>query len=124
MIRRPPRSTRTDTLFPYTTLFRSRHRDAVADMRRARAVKLGIILDRLGQHRGVAVTRHLRAGALKRGEDRRSGAVRTAGDILALEIGERRPDRKTGNAQSRETVCQYVTIPRVAVTVKKKQKKT
>src|SRR3546814_2270396 len=32
MIRRPPRSTRTDTLFPYTTLFRSRRfaqRDAV-----------------------------------------------------------------------------------------------
>src|SRR3546814_5474021 len=28
MIRRPPRSTRTDTLFPYTTLFRS----TVADM--------------------------------------------------------------------------------------------
>src|SRR3546814_6368376 len=25
MIRRPPRSTRTDTRFPYTTLFRSRH---------------------------------------------------------------------------------------------------
>src|SRR3546814_13813162 len=28
MIRRPPRSTRTDTLFPYTTLFRSHHRGA------------------------------------------------------------------------------------------------
>src|SRR3546814_4943442 len=27
MIRRPPRSTRTDTLFPYTTLFRSVHVD-------------------------------------------------------------------------------------------------
>src|SRR3546814_18194606 len=27
MIRRPPRSTRTDTLFPYTTLFRSHCRD-------------------------------------------------------------------------------------------------
>src|SRR3546814_6077949 len=26
MIRRPPRSTRTDTLFPYTTLFRSKNR--------------------------------------------------------------------------------------------------
>src|SRR3546814_17321533 len=26
MIRRPPRSTRTDTLFPYTTLFRSREK--------------------------------------------------------------------------------------------------
>src|SRR3546814_19931901 len=30
MIRRPPRSTRTDTLFPYTTLFRS---DCAAAMR-------------------------------------------------------------------------------------------
>src|SRR3546814_3404847 len=31
MIRRPPRSTRTDTLFPYTTLFRSgRHRAETA----------------------------------------------------------------------------------------------
>src|SRR3546814_7015826 len=29
MIRRPPRSTRTDTLFPYTTLFRSRGRPRV-----------------------------------------------------------------------------------------------
>src|SRR3546814_7183146 len=27
MIRRPPRSTRTDTLFPYTTLFRSHQPD-------------------------------------------------------------------------------------------------
>src|SRR3546814_13547126 len=30
MIRRPPRSTRTDTLFPYTTLFRSTSRRACA----------------------------------------------------------------------------------------------
>src|SRR3546814_5026677 len=34
MIRRPPRSTRTDTLFPYTTLFRSRHRPDPARQRR------------------------------------------------------------------------------------------
>src|SRR3546814_10409499 len=44
MIRRPPRSTRTDTLFPYTTLFRSdiphSHRqDELGDLARA-AVKL------------------------------------------------------------------------------------
>src|SRR3546814_18375367 len=31
MIRRPPRSTRTDTLFPYTTLFRSADLDGFAD---------------------------------------------------------------------------------------------
>src|SRR3546814_1608215 len=30
MIRRPPRSTRTDTLFPYTTLFRSGQRTCFA----------------------------------------------------------------------------------------------
>src|SRR3546814_6065143 len=37
MIRRPPRSTRTDTRFPYTTLFRSGY---------AEVVKYGLINDR------------------------------------------------------------------------------
>src|SRR3546814_4675268 len=35
MLRRPPRSTRTDTLFPYTTLFRS-NTSMVASMRAAK----------------------------------------------------------------------------------------
>src|SRR3546814_13503162 len=34
MIRRPPRSTRTDTLFPYTTLFRSRPRAGTCQERK------------------------------------------------------------------------------------------
>src|SRR3546814_6906094 len=34
MIRRPPRSTRTDTLFPYTTLFRSRQHARLARLGR------------------------------------------------------------------------------------------
>src|SRR3546814_20763688 len=37
MIRRPPRSTRTDTLFPYTTLFRSK-----TLIRRRLALMLGL----------------------------------------------------------------------------------
>src|SRR3546814_4360276 len=37
MIRRPPRSTRTDTLFPYTTLFRSTLEVGAADSRLAEA---------------------------------------------------------------------------------------
>src|SRR3546814_7340507 len=37
MIRRPPRSTRTDTLFPYTTLFRSRRSTGGHSSRRSRA---------------------------------------------------------------------------------------
>src|SRR3546814_1872573 len=36
MIRRPPRSTRTDTLFPYTTLFRCRRRPRPRSIDRAR----------------------------------------------------------------------------------------
>src|SRR3546814_2402171 len=35
MIRRPPRSTRTDTLFPYTTLFRSGSRPSIRASRRS-----------------------------------------------------------------------------------------
>src|SRR3546814_6075569 len=37
MIRRPPRSTRTDTLFPYTTLFRSRQTSGLGSVARARS---------------------------------------------------------------------------------------
>src|SRR3546814_12115109 len=40
MIRRPPRSTRTDTLFPYTTLFRSRIADIVRKGFQPRSVGL------------------------------------------------------------------------------------
>src|SRR3546814_13593575 len=52
MIRLPPRSTRTDTLFPYTTLFRSSdgerdmavadHRDAGRTQRRAQRGEIGM----------------------------------------------------------------------------------
>src|SRR3546814_21099438 len=44
MIRRPPRSTRTDTLFPYTTLFRSFTDSAIAthlNLRRLASVMSG-----------------------------------------------------------------------------------
>src|SRR3546814_10379702 len=41
MIRRPPRSTRTDTLFPYTTLFRSLLLETGSRDRRANLNTLG-----------------------------------------------------------------------------------
>src|SRR3546814_1724198 len=44
MIRRPPRSTRTDTLFPYTTLFRSI--EVITDARGYTATQLEISLTR------------------------------------------------------------------------------
>src|SRR3546814_9179069 len=47
MIRRPPRSTRTDTLFPYTTLFRSSAVDATP-------LRLQLLDDLHGAHLGRA----------------------------------------------------------------------
>src|SRR3546814_6599131 len=44
MIRRPPRSTRTDTLFPYTTLFRSQQDDIAALAKGGRTNIFGFLL--------------------------------------------------------------------------------
>src|SRR3546814_10402700 len=63
MIRRPPRSTRTDTLFPYTTLFRSGSplaaHGAVHTLRRSgwRARAHSGIAQRLGRTRGGSTER-------------------------------------------------------------------
>src|SRR3546814_8181439 len=93
MIRRPPRSTRTDTLFPYTTLFRS---DLSA---KPRCAGPGIAFER--GDRGVLVLDH--AG---------DGAERTVGDVPRdrapelprrdaprLAIGTGRDDRHIGAAE-------------------------
>src|SRR3546814_7806009 len=56
MIRRPPRSTRTDTLFPYTTLFRSRAAlDPQAQQRLARIEQVGRRLQLEGVHVDLAL---------------------------------------------------------------------
>src|SRR3546814_7035756 len=59
MILRPPRSTRTDTLFPYTTLF-DQHRHLVADGGNG-LEEFGGILDRHVEHVGdrMALELHL-----------------------------------------------------------------
>src|SRR3546814_7291409 len=59
MIRRPPRSTRTDTLFPYTTLFRSI---------RARIKGVGAARGDVAQDRGIG-------GLFEPGADRRGLAL-------------------------------------------------
>src|SRR3546814_9108604 len=50
MMRRPPRSTRTDTLFPDTTLFRSLRRDIAADDALRRGHKTCRRHHRIGTH--------------------------------------------------------------------------
>src|SRR3546814_15576654 len=51
MIRRPPRSTRTDTLFPYTTLFRSRGIEGPAGQGLDLIGKTFLVLFAVSRHR-------------------------------------------------------------------------
>src|SRR3546814_3765067 len=73
MIRRPPRSTRTDTLFPYTTLFRS------------------IVCDTLPGEKRVVVFAHFRqeiadlAAALRKGEPKSTVIMQITGDTSPKE---------------------------------------
>src|SRR3546814_5561767 len=76
MIRRPPRSTRTDTLFPYTTLFRSVQFGSVAvglhqnRVVAAVAVRVSRILQRLGRHQRDHV--HVDRAVIDRSEEHTS----------------------------------------------------
>src|SRR3546814_1194828 len=65
MIRQPPRSTRTDTLFPYTTLFRSVARRRV-DLAAGEAARAGFGR-RLGHAR--ALGEHARGGVVDHAVD-------------------------------------------------------
>src|SRR3546814_20425974 len=76
MIRRPPRSTRTDTLFPYTPLFRSEPAARTGRDRRARD------LSPRRRSSGAALPDHLARGArpaLARAHDRPGGRLAAAG---------------------------------------------
>src|SRR3546814_14563215 len=70
MIRRPPGSTRTDALFPYTTLFRSMK----GLLKRACVTGLGAVLWRGWQERQAG-----RDAGAQRGTGFSSGPVRDAG---------------------------------------------
>src|SRR3546814_4487811 len=70
MILRPPRSTRTDTLFPYTTLFRSGWRDRLRRFREGAVPALELAP-------GRALRRH--AGDTARGGDGASERIRRPG---------------------------------------------
>src|SRR3546814_6940749 len=86
MIRRPPRSTRTDTLFPYTTLFRSGHND-VFDAQQAgdKAVALG-----LGLHAVAGVDQ----------DDRQVAGGSTGGHIAGVLLMAGRSEEHTSELQS------------------------
>src|SRR3546814_7348931 len=87
MIRRPPRSTRTDTLFPYTTLFRSGMRAVEQAGDLLRKAQLVVPLAALANHRRLVA--HL----LAPGDRHRAGAE-------AALLGRRRSEEHTSELQS------------------------
>src|SRR3546814_17800262 len=131
MIRRPPRSTRTDTLFPYTTLFRSLGK--ARDDGGVAAIKVGELLEpalAVGNHRPIGdidgkglgesetlglaarndLAEFLGAGA---GEHHRHQAGKVqrlfGADTAVAEGAFFRAERALpiGRASCRERVCQY-----------------
>src|SRR3546814_6242873 len=66
MIRRPPRSTRTDTLFPYTTLFRSPLVGAQREVEGSGVLQQVDALHAAGEALEVVVLQQLRGGHRQR----------------------------------------------------------
>src|SRR3546814_4596314 len=92
MIRRPTRSTRTDTLFPYTTLFRSASRRKDGPMRRLETGDAAALL--VDQDRQVVATGKAAQIGRKRPQLRRIGDVSPEQDIARRVYGpEERPFR-------------------------------
>src|SRR3546814_11032307 len=123
MIRRPPRSTRTDTLFPYTTLFRSRRRDRArllhqdrleADphlYRPPRAEGVGARIAGSGSVEAAAVERLGRRRTVRR-------AARLCRERRALAVRDERDPRRTAGARrahrTRAVLLRFPEIGRAA----------
>src|SRR3546814_1297737 len=85
MIRRPPRSTRTDTLFPYTTLFRSQRIEQDARQRLEGGQRMGTAVDDL--QRVAGQLQRVSAGIwLDRLKEWLSDALNGLGLILAAAL--------------------------------------
>src|SRR3546814_10934902 len=107
MTRRPPRSTRTDPLFPSTTLFRSGEAgDEIVDRSHMRQDVVGDhhvgLAGRqlVGQFEGEELRDRRNAGLARLLRGTGGGVYAEAGDALLADV-------KIGSASCREGVCQY-----------------
>src|SRR3546814_8701134 len=108
MIRRPPRSTRTDTLFPYTTLFRSGSRW------RKRAVSGG----RAGEGRPIPTASPARGGR----NCRVGSAAFVAASVLGLQSAARRWAEATRSEEHTSELQSLMRISYAVFCLKKKKK--
>src|SRR3546814_19631278 len=89
MLRRPPRSTRTDTLFPYTTLFRSGSRPGGGRLQRRRSPR--------GRPRGLEARRSGAGDVITAGPVNRALPVTSSGQS---DLSRRRWWRRTAEKQT------------------------
>src|SRR3546814_9655579 len=115
MKRRPPRSTRTDTLFPYTTLFRSRAADPSRPVRRTSRPAL------------YDSRWNRRAGPLSRHRTRKRRAVGVRGRDSSDRAGQDESD-SVGSHRSEEHTSELQSLMRISYAVfcltKKKTRNT
>src|SRR3546814_19285243 len=76
MIRRPPRSTRTDTLFPYTTLFRSHAKNDIPSVLNRYQAEHSAVTISYGRDLGIDLNMLRAAG------DRVQAALDASGDAV------------------------------------------
>src|SRR3546814_10182923 len=113
MIRRPPRSTRTDTLFPYTTLFRSAYRARLIDRTR--------LIDGVEVLVAVCEAREIRLACVT---NKPEAMARTILDHFGL--GAAIPVVIGGDGRSEEHTSELQSLMRISYAVfclKKKKKK-
>src|SRR3546814_15241886 len=123
MIRRPPRSTRTDTLFPYTTLFRSRSEESQSLQQFSTPSPLALVAGVAAGITSADVVLEPSAG---------TGMLAVFAEIMPACVGTQNPNKprmalneiaetraallrrlfpdslEIGRAACRERVCQYV----------------
>src|SRR3546814_9437533 len=118
MIRRPPRSTRTDTRFPYTTLFRSaERRRQVGHIREHHA----LVVERPGDIGGHAVDRECDVAQQLHLEPRRGD------DDVGRDLGARRQFDPRFGERSEEHTSELQSLMRISYAVfclKKKKSPT
>src|SRR3546814_13104748 len=122
MIRRPPRSTRTDTLFPYTTLFRSDdERELVVmaardHLRRRRLYGVGQA--RIESMAAIHPRRRLLHDGQRVDDADRHALIGTEGEILDAALGLRAPIGAGGHFDGADAVCFGAGIAQVGHSLK------
>src|SRR3546814_16783914 len=104
MIRRPPRSTRTDTLFPYTTLVRSELRGGAQEVQKSGEIALEPDLVHDGLHSGANLLHFRKADGVDLvGRQVAGGELGNLRLIISAAVGQ-----EIGRASRRERVWTIV----------------